>query len=230
MSRDVLDRSRRRNVGGRAGLIYSGALLSISALEESAERRGIAFTIPKRGRAVEVDPSQDSVSVVSLLRSAGGPFDKHNAMARSEGLLRTVGTMLSSGRPVSHGPGRRVFDSRGLVQVCIEYVDAVQATSSAVGIERRPTIAQLCAVAHASERRLRNAFYDSFGMAPIQYFRLRSMSRARSRLLDQNGTPGCVSGVAHDLGYDHVSRFGSYYRGLYGESPADTAETVVETS
>jgi AraC-like DNA-binding protein len=209
-----------------AGLIYSGALLNISALEESAERRGIGFTVPKRGRVVALDPSQALASAASLLRSASDPFDEYGAVARNGGLLHTVGTMLSPGRPASYGPGRRVLDSRSLVQVCIEYVDATQETSSVASSARRPTIAELCMVAHVSERRLRNAFYDSFGMAPLRYFRMRSMSQARSRLLDPNDSSESVPGVALDFGYDHPSRFVLYYKDVYGEHPSETAGTM----
>ena len=209
-----------------AGLIYSGALLSISTLEETAERRGIGFTVPKRGRVVELDPSQDRASVVSLLRSAIDPAPEYDANARSDGLLRAVGTMLSSCRPGSHGPGRRVLDSGCLVKVCIEYVDATQERSSAAGFARRPTIAELCMVAHVSERRLRNAFYDSFGMAPLRYFRLRAMSRARSYLLEPRTIPADVPGIALDLGYDHFSRFVSYYKGVYDEYPSATVAST----
>ena len=206
-----------------AGLRYSAALVSIGALEEAAERRGMGFTVPKRGRVVEVDSTQHAVSLAELLRTASEPLDERGATARSEVLLYSIGTMHSHGVPSSHGPGRRVLDSRNIAGVCVEYVDADQETSSVASIERRPTIAELCMVAHVSERRLRNAFYDSYGVAPLRYFRLRSMSRARNRLLDQNACAEAVPGLALELGYDHLSRFVSYYKDVYGESPSATA-------
>jgi AraC family ethanolamine operon transcriptional activator len=103
-----------------------------------------------------------------------------------------------------------VIRNRDVVHECIEYGDA---------LGRRPSIPELCAAAHISERRLRTAFYDTFNVAPSVFFRTRSLSHVRDRLLigDQS-----VSEVALDAGFEHLGRFASHYADTFGERPHDT--------
>ena len=112
------------------------------------------------------------------------------------------------------------------MSVCVEYVEEACDPSAVLGQYRTPTIAELCAVAHVSERRLRKAFYDSFGIGPQRYFRLRSLNRARTQLLDACESGMSVSEIAVDVGYTHFGRFASYYKAAFGEYPSETVASA----
>jgi AraC-like DNA-binding protein len=139
----------------------------------------------------------------SIKSAMADPFDTlHAAVAAlsTEPLQRVAGA------------GARI-DSRHVVHMCIEYAEA---------IERVPTISEMCLVAHVSERRLRQAFTDTFEVPPLRYFRHRSLSRARSVFVSREGVDLTVSEVATDLGFRNYGRFASQYRSAYGELPSAT--------
>jgi AraC-like DNA-binding protein len=83
------------------------------------------------------------------------------------------------------------------------------------------TIAELCDAVGASERRLRYAFTDSYGMSPTAYLRVRALHSARERL-SQGDVHQTVTQTATDFGFWHLGRFSGQYRTLFGESPSDT--------
>jgi AraC-like DNA-binding protein len=205
------------------GLSFSFASIPIRVLEESAERRGMEFRIPETGRVIDLKPTSEVASVSRLLRSVGHLAPADEVAERRDAIVVAAGTMLSGDYSVGRGPGRRLLDSRAISNVCIDHVETVWDLSSAAGAFRTPSVRELCSVVYVSERRLRNAFYDTFGVAPLRYFRLRSLTRARGEFLRRSGSNQSVLGVAHDLGYSHVSRFAAYYREVYGEYPSATA-------
>jgi AraC-like DNA-binding protein len=205
-----------------AGLSFSFASIPVHILQESAEHRGIEFSIPERGRVNELNPTSDVASVARLLQKIGHPVQEDQAMRTRDDIVLATGTLLAGGYRVVREPGRRVLDSRVIVNTCVDHVETIWDQSLSAGALRTPSVTELCSVAFVSERRLRNAFYDTFGVAPLRYFRLRSMTRARVEICRGNGSSQTVHRVAHDLGYDHLSRFASYYKDIFGESPSTT--------
>ncbi len=98
-----------------------------------------------------------------------------------------------------------------ITAACIEYADASYGC---------PTPAQMHTVAFVSERRIRQAFVETYGMPPTVYFRMRALHEARLRLL--SGDSRSVTTVAHDAGFHHPGRFARHYRELFGELPSQT--------
>lgn len=94
---------------------------------------------------------------------------------------------------------------------CIDY---------AYAIDRIPSVAGLCLVAHVSERRLRQAFNDKFGVPPTRYFRLWALKEANHRLRRAVSLDETVTNVAARLGFFHLSRFSGHYKRVYGEPPS----------
>ena len=84
-----------------------------------------------------------------------------------------------------------------------------------------PSIAQLCRVAHVSERRLRKAFVDTFGVPPSRFFRLRGLNKVRRQLTtERSGLT--VGATALDAGFGNLGRFASEYSRVFGELPSET--------
>ena len=84
------------------------------------------------------------------------------------------------------------------------------------------TIADLCRASGASERRVRNAFYECYDMSPTAYLRLVALNEVRHALLEEPSTRDAVSRAASDAGFWHLSRFAGQYRALFGETPSET--------
>jgi AraC-like DNA-binding protein len=86
------------------------------------------------------------------------------------------------------------------------------------------TLADLCAASEVSERRVRQAFYESYGMSPTAYLRIAALYEVRKALLLGPPTRDAVSRAASDFGFRHLSRFAGQYRALFGESPSATLD------
>ena len=86
----------------------------------------------------------------------------------------------------------------------------------------RVSTAQMCRVAHVSERRLQLAFRDMYGVAPAAFVRQRALWASRQALLAADPRDTTVSNVALDHGFHHLSRFASTYRTTFGELPSQT--------
>jgi AraC family ethanolamine operon transcriptional activator len=108
------------------------------------------------------------------------------------------------------------IDSRIIVRACTEY---------AMAIGRVPSIGELRRSAHVSERRLREAFLDLFGMPPTRYFRAWGLNQVHSRLVESNPGSRSVTQVASSVGFTHLGRFAAQYRQVYGEVPSHTLRT-----
>ena len=80
----------------------------------------------------------------------------------------------------------------------------------------------LCDVAGLSERRVRHAFYECYGVAPTAYIREVALRDVRRALLAAPAARDAVTRTASDFGFSHLSRFAGHYRALFGESPSTT--------
>lgn len=83
-------------------------------------------------------------------------------------------------------------------------------------------VADLCRAARVSERTLRNAFNEAFGMGPMRYLRIRRLNQVRGLLLNPQGAIASVTEAAMRLEFFDLGRFARDYRGLFGEKPSET--------
>ena len=83
-------------------------------------------------------------------------------------------------------------------------------------------IAQICEAAGVSERSLRTAFHDVWGMSPTRYMRWSRLNDARRALLSAPNLPGTVTSIATEFGFFELGRFATMYKALFGERPSDT--------
>jgi len=84
------------------------------------------------------------------------------------------------------------------------------------------TVADLAAVAGVSERTLRAAFHDCFGIGPAQFLRLRTLNMVRDALRNSDPARATVTEIATRFGVWELGRLARDYRHLFGELPSAT--------
>jgi len=192
----------------------SFCFIGVQALEETADRLGMPMDLPPRGhmrRLASTPLVHHLTTILGLESDLGEPHDI--AVPHQADALHAAAAALSMEQPRDiAGVGARI-DSRHIVNVCVEYADAMG---------RTPTISEMCLVAHLSERRLRDAFVEEFRMSPMGYFRYRSLSQARATFMDGVASHDTVAAVAYDLGFSNLGRFAHRYAGVFDELPSET--------
>ena len=213
-----------------AGVIGEPAQFGImsfapDALDRTAEALGIELDLPARGevrsvRAVDWPRLDDAFEFV--LRTTHDRRDGSVREASATALVNSLGESLvelavrsldpeNNGRV--HTPRARLNSAR-LVRACEDH--AARAQYQGV------TLADLCVASGASERWIRHAFHDCYGMSPTAYLRVIALHEVRHALLHRPPGQTTVGRAASDFGFWHLSRFAAQYRALFGESPSTT--------
>lgn len=78
----------------------------------------------------------------------------------------------------------------------------------------------LCEAVGASDRTLRLAFRERYGMGPMAYFKTLRLNAVRDAL--KRETTGHVAIVARRFGFHHLGNFAADYRRLFGSPPSQT--------
>lgn len=86
-------------------------------------------------------------------------------------------------------------------------------------------LGDLCAVTGVSERSLRNAFHDVYGVSPKQYMLQARLERVHAALAA--GAGPTVTTVATDHGFFELGRFACRYKATYGQHPSTTLRAAV---
>jgi AraC family transcriptional regulator, ethanolamine operon transcriptional activator len=209
-----------------AGVIGEPAQFGIvsfapAALDRTAEALGIELDLPGRGEVRSVsavdwphlDDAFEFVLHTARERRAGAVSDAATtALAESlvELVVRSVAT--ENNGPL-HAPRTRLNSLR-VVRACEDH--AARARYQSV------TLADLCVASGASERWVRHAFHDCYGMSPTSYLRIIALHEVRHALLHGSPGHGTVGSAASDYGFWHLSRFAAQYRALFGEPPSTT--------
>ncbi len=134
---------------------------------------------------------------------------------------------------------------RSLEMECLRrLVDALETSSTAtklpLGLQNRARLASraveymrehleqplsafdLCAAFDTSDRMLRRAFLEVFGIGPMAYFRVTRLHAVRSSLKAARGGSGSVADIARRWGFHRLGPFASEYRRHFGELPSQT--------
>lgn len=196
------------------GVSFAFAVAALEDLAAISDERRRRLTPPPRGQVHAVDATPETRA---LGRQLGGFVDvaAEGVVAErvhDQALLASITEVLSDDRRSERIGAAKRIDARHVVSDCIEYARAVG---------RIPSIAEMCLVAHISERGLRRAFNDVYETSPAAFFRSWALDEANRRLKSV-GPNGQVSRVALDLGFGHLGRFSVRYRAAYGESPSAT--------
>ncbi len=196
-----------------AGVEYTAAIVQRRRIEAVADEFRLRLEIPARGSVRLLHPTSNSRSTASLLKSAVLPANdsEHLATLRTD-IVGLLALELTEEADEPQLERMSLRESRRIVRCCLEYV------YDAGG---RPSTAVLCHVAFVSERRLRGAFVDAFGVPPMQYFRDQAPNEARTRLLATSNRQ-TVMEIAIDVGIQNGGRFAHRYFELFGQLPSTT--------
>lgn len=84
------------------------------------------------------------------------------------------------------------------------------------------TAIELCAESGVSDRSLRRAFREAFGMGPLAYFRVIRLHAVRAALMRRSEANPSVAQIAHHWGFHRLGAFANEYRRQFGELPSHT--------
>jgi AraC family ethanolamine operon transcriptional activator len=113
-------------------------------------------------------------------------------------------------RPVKASLNRQ----RQLVHKAENYVAHLSDRSLRIGL--------LCGEIGASERTLRNAFYNVTGTSPLAYLKTQKLNRVYRVLRDADPDETLIKQVALANGFIHLGQFCKDYKQLFGELPSET--------
>lgn len=88
------------------------------------------------------------------------------------------------------------------------------------------SLAELCHMSGASERTLRYAFIDRFGVTPKTFLMAHRLNGARRDLRAAEPTRS-IADIADDWGFWHMGQFAADYRQFFGELPSQALGAAV---
>ena len=118
------------------------------------------------------------------------------------------GTHLASPGPVT---GR---DRKILVNLAVELMHS--------RLHEPLTAIELCGGLGASDRALRRAFLEEFGLGPLAYFRVVRLHAVRDELCKARGTEKSVAQIVRSWGFQRLGAFANEYQRQFGELPSHT--------
>ncbi len=110
--------------------------------------------------------------------------------------------------------GRHVVSRSQIIHMSMEFVD--QHGGEFLSVE------QLASAAGVSERTLRDAFQQYFGVAPVRYLNRRTLHLVRKALKTADPSLTTVTEIATQFGVWELGRFARDYSALFGELPSET--------
>jgi AraC-like DNA-binding protein len=196
-------------------------------LDQSAQAVGVELDLPGGGefqavRAADwagLTAAYETVVKMAAYDVAEAPSERA-AAELSSGLLDVVVRSFAADQDSTPPNPRARLNSVRIARACEDR--AVQMRYQGV------TLADLCDASGASERRVRDAFYESYGLSPMAYLRIAALHGARHALLTTPRGHDPISRAASDFGFWHLSRFAGQYRALFGESPSGTLDRRAE--
>lgn len=78
----------------------------------------------------------------------------------------------------------------------------------------------LCHELDVSDRTLRLAFLERYGVGPVTFFRFLRLNAVRSRLRANQEI--AIADAAREFGFHHLGNFAADYRRLFGVRPSQT--------
>ena len=142
------------------------------------------------------------------------------AAATSAGTELLNATSLIAGERQAGQPnqkGRPKFPRQKIIRRCQELVEERDGELVRLG--------DLAAAADVSERTLRTAFHEYFGIGPVRYLQLRQLHQVNRALKASDPEAESVTNVLAEHGVWDFGRFASQYHRLFGERPSETLRT-----
>ena len=202
------------------GFLVAILLTPDITLARDAIRLGLTNLPQRRGTTEFLEPDTAAIRALRITLQRAMAVAKEGRVLEFDGarsglsatLTRIAATAIS-GEHLAPRVRDASVSRTAIVWRANEYLDSRQA---------EPVyIADLCAATGSSERTLRYAFLDVYGVGPNRYLQLRRLHAAR-RILRGRPAPTSVTKVATELGFWDIGRFAEYYRRLFGELPSET--------
>jgi AraC-like DNA-binding protein len=134
--------------------------------------------------------------------------------ATRQKLVPEIRTVLALPREVEPTFGRHVVPRSQIIHMSMDFVD--QHGGEYLSVE------QLATAAGVSERTLRDAFQQYFGVAPVRYLNGRTLHQVRKALKTADPSLTTVTEIAAQFGVWELGRFARDYCSLFGELPSET--------
>lgn len=196
------------------------------AVQEAAAALGVDPVIPGDGQ-LDARAGVDLTGVVDRLQGLIAMARRAGVVAPSKATLELSGREMLEGLILAlAGPTSDAAVTGGVRHTSYRVVQRAQEYAQSRRFSAL-TPGDLCAAADVSERRLRYAFNDIYGLSPLAYLRIRALYGVRRHLLSRADAATTVTRTATDWGFWHLGRFSAQYRNLFGELPSDTLASAI---
>jgi len=185
----------------------------LEAPERDSEKMICRTTRPNIVLARQFRASVDDI----LTTASNDPaFESSMASTIAAASLVELGTAIIGGRQRSESsrPGRRKLPREEIIR------RAGQLFAEREG--EHVSLAELVEAAQVSERTLRTAFNECYGLSPVRYLQVRNMHRVHRALRKADPDETNVADVLLRHGEWEFGRFATRYRRLFGELPSET--------
>lgn len=189
------------------GLRFAMAVVPWAEFEAAADTLGFDPETAARRRARSPNP-------VPLLRGSPEPPGPRGDPPSVDSLLDGIVRAACEPVTVDHAVRRRGWSPEEIVRD----VDAYLASTG----EWRLPMLTVCRGVGVSERKLETSFREAYGITPQAFMRHRALQAAHTSLAAADPASARVSTVAKAHGFQHLGRFASYHRAVFGETPAET--------
>jgi AraC-like DNA-binding protein len=205
-------------VEGATGGTCSVGVISVPTadLDRRALALGVDLDVPDAHRfrvVTAVEPFRWQACFGSVMRAAQ---QRRDCSPVSDGarasVLELVARTFDRARQTTVPP--RHANSLRIAKACADHARATRYHDI--------TLATLCQTSGVSERHVRQAFYDCYGVSPTAYLRVAALNDVRRALVIGPPRRDAVSRAASEFGFWHLGRFAAQYRALFGESPRQT--------
>jgi AraC family ethanolamine operon transcriptional activator len=134
--------------------------------------------------------------------------------AAQQKLVPEIRAVLVVPNVIETSPGRHLVSRKQIIRMSMEFVEHHD--------DEYLSVEQLAIAAGVSERTLRDAFQQYFGLAPVSYLNRRTLHQVRRALKAADPTVVTVTEIATQFGVWQLGRFARDYRFLFGELPSET--------
>ena len=153
--------------------------------------------------------------LAEILRDTPGALRSTSGIRRTKlKITEAVAKALGCNSAGAAHSGRPTVSRSWIVRTALNVVEEYP--------EEHMSVWQLSNVIGISERTLRNAFEEYFGVGPSKYLRVRALREARKLLKAADPSTSGVTKIAVRLGIWDFGRFARDYKILFGESPSET--------
>jgi AraC family ethanolamine operon transcriptional activator len=235
---------------GSVASLWQGRSLPVGQVVLTGAETELDYTSPRvtTHHMVSLPPDQLDEAVRALLNTDVPELPRGwtavaappAVFARLEQLLsRFVQACTTGGGPLRTPEGRML--EQELVRAVVAVITAKAATRTALSLPARHRLVlgaeelmrsrladpigavDLCRRLRVSDRTLRLAFRERYGMGPMGYLKCLRLNAVRTALkADRHLT---VAAAATAFGFHHLGNFAADYRRLFGEKPSDTVRS-----